>query len=116
MAHYAELDANNQVLRVLVIPNEVEPTEQDGIAYLEQLFGGGTWRKTSYNGNIRKNYAGRGYQYDEYRDAFIAPKPFPSWLFNEETCRWYPPKPYPDPTGHDVYRWDEITTNWVLMS
>jgi hypothetical protein len=86
MSHWAELDENNIVLRVLVGDNN-EPDE--GEAFMNSL--GGTWVKTSYNGNIRKNYAGIGYSYDTTRDAFIAPKPecHPDLVtLNEETCHW----------------------------
>lgn len=89
MAHFAEINSNNIVLRVLVVPNEFENNGQD---YLANTIGlGGTWVQTSYNGNIRKNFAGIGYEYDSYRDAFIAPKLecHPSTiLFDEETCTW----------------------------
>ena len=86
MSHWAEIDENNTVLRVLV-GNNSEPDE--GEAFMNSL--GGTWVKTSYNGNIRKNYAGVSYSYDEARDAFIAPKPdcHPDAVtFDEETCTW----------------------------
>jgi hypothetical protein len=114
MAHYAELAADNRVIRVIVIPNEVEPTEEEGIAYCEQLFGGGIWRKTSYNATIRKNFAGTGYSYDIFRDAFIPPQPFPSWLFDDATCRWNPPTPMPDDGKY--YRWDEYSQTWVELA
>ena len=67
--------------------------------------------QTSYNGNIRKNFAGIGYTYDLARDAFIAPKPYASWVLNETTCRWEAPTPYPD--DGNSYSWDESTTSWV---
>ncbi len=105
MSHWAEIDENNTVLRVLV-GNNSEPDE--GEAFMNSL--GGTWVKTSYNGNIRKNYAGIGMSYDEGRDAFIAPKPFDSWILDEETCRWEAPVPYP--TDGIMYVWDEETTDW----
>ena len=105
MSHWAEIDENNIVLRVLV-GNNSEPDE--GEAFMNSL--GGTWVKTSYNGNIRKNYAGIGMSYDAERDAFIAPKPFDSWILDEETCRWEAPVAYP--TDGIMYVWDEATTNW----
>jgi len=105
MSHWAEIDENNIVLRVLV-GNNSEPDE--GEAFMNSL--GGTWVKTSYNGNIRKNYAGVGMSYDEGRDAFIAPKPYASWVLDEETCRWEAPTPYP--TDGIMYVWDEETTDW----
>lgn len=104
MSHWAEIDNNNVVLRVLVGPNHGD----EGEAFFNAL--GGTWVKTSYNGNIRKNYAGIGYSYDTDRDAFIAPKPFNSWLLNEDTCQWQPPTPYP--TDGLMYEWDEELNDW----
>ena len=88
----------------------MEPTEAEGIAFCQSLSNGGNWKKTSYNGNIRKNFAGIGYTYDPRRDAFIAPRPYPSWVLNEDTCQWMPPIPYPE-TGQ-VYFWDEILQEW----
>jgi hypothetical protein len=109
MSHWAEIDQNNIVLRVLVGDNS-EPDE--GQAFMESL--GGTWVKTSYNGNIRKNYAGIGYTYDAGRDAFIAPKPFNSWVLNEDTCQWQAPVAYP--TDEVMYVWDEETTDWKAVN
>ena len=105
MSHWAEIDNNNTVLRVLVGNNYGD----EGEAFMNSL--GGTWVKTSYNGNIRKNYAGIGYTYDEERDAFIPPKPFESWTLNETTCLWQAPTPYPQ--DGRVYRWDEESLLWV---
>jgi hypothetical protein len=105
MSHWAEIDENKIVLRVLVGNNN---EADEGEAFMNSL--GGTWVKTSYNGNIRKNYAGIGMSYDEGRDAFIAPQPYASWILDEETCRWEPPVPYP--TDGIVYNWDEETTDW----
>ena len=105
MSHWAEIDENNIVLRVLV-GNNSEPDE--GEAFMNSL--GGTWVKTSYNGNIRKNFAGIGMVYDAERDAFIGIQPYPSWVLNEETCRWEAPVAYP--TDGIMYVWDEETTNW----
>ena len=116
MAHFCELDANNVVLRVVVIDNKdtadangIEK-EHIGAAFCERLFGG-TWKQTSYNGNIRKNYAGIGYTYDPERDAFIPGQPYPSWTLNEETCLWEPP--IPRPVDGKAYDWDEGTLSWV---
>lgn len=92
MAHFAELDDQNTVLRVIVVHNNelldngVE-SEAKGIAFCKTLFGG-NWKQTSYNGNIRKNYAGIGFTYDPVRDAFIPPKPGDSWVLEESTCQW----------------------------
>ena len=122
MAHFAELDANNVVLRVIVVGNKdtadangVEK-EHIGAAFCERLFGG-TWKQTSYNGNKRKNYAGIGYTYDAGRDAFIPPKPYNSWVLVESTCQWEAPVPMPADAGTGeppkMYSWDEATTSWV---
>jgi hypothetical protein len=107
MAHWAELDENNVVLRVTVGDNNFPNEGYDWL--IENL--GGTWVKTSYNGNIRKNFAGIGYTYDEARDAFIAPQPFASWVLDEETCRWVAPVAHPEDGG--LYNWDEETLSWV---
>jgi hypothetical protein len=114
MAYYARLNQNNEVEQVVGIANSEEPTEAAGIAYCEQLFKGGRWIKTSYNGTIRKNFAGIGYTYDQFRDAFIAPKRFASFIFNETLCQWEPPVPKPD--DGRLYRWDEITLSWIALS
>lgn len=116
MAHFAELDANNIVLRVIVVDNkdtsDAEGVEKEyiGQAFCESLLGG-RWVQTSYNANFRKNYAGIGFTYDQARDAFIPPKPFASWNLNEDTCQWEPPVPHPNDGG--IYFWDESTTSWV---
>jgi hypothetical protein len=104
MSHWAQIDDNNIVTQVLVGPNYGD----EGEAFFNAL--GGTWVKTSYNNNIRKNYAGIGYTYDVNRDSFIAPKPFNSWLLDEDTCRWQAPVPYP--TDGLMYQWDEELTDW----
>lgn len=96
MAHFAEIGLNNTVLRVIVVSNDEckdqfgNESEVIGAKFCNNLFGG-VWLQTSYNGNMRKNYAGIGFKYDSTRDAFIAPKPDDSWTFDEETCRWIPP-------------------------
>ena len=110
MANWAEIDNNNIVIRVTV-GNNNDPDE--GYQWLIDNLGG-TWIKTSYNAvtnGFRKNYAGIGYTYDETRDAFIPPKPFESWILNEETCLWQAPTPRP--TDDKLYSWDEETTSWV---
>ena len=89
MAHFAEIDENNIVTRVLVVHNDDEHRGADFLA--NNLGLGGTWIQTSYNGNIRKNYAGVGYSYDATRDAFIAPEPEGHIGFDEETCKWIMP-------------------------
>lgn len=119
MAHFAQLDENNIVLQVIVIHNNelldngVE-SEAKGIAFCQTLFQGTNWVQTSYNASIRKNYAGIGFSYDAGRDAFIPPQPFPSWVLNEETCRWEAPIPYPN--DGKFYRWDENSGNWVEIT
>ena len=137
MAHFAQLDSNNIVLRVLCLENSVmengqgQRVEQLGIEFLQNLYGANTiWLQTSYNTRagiyyapgtnevspdqslaFRKNYAGIGYTYDSIRDAFIAPKPYPSWIMSEETCLWSAPTPMP--TDGKRYSWDEPTLAWV---
>ncbi len=106
MSHFAELDEDNVVLRVLVGDNDMPNEGYDW--FVENL--GGRWVQTSYNGRIRKNFAGIGFRYDEELDAFIAPQPFPSWTLNERTCRWMSPVPYPQ--DGRVYEWDEENLNW----
>ena len=110
MAHYAYLDENNIVVAVIVGKDETELI--DGLD-TETYYAQGTdysVKRTSYHGNIRKNYAGLGYKYDEMRDAFIAPKPYASWLLDEETCRWVAPKQRPE---GDFWTWDETQGDWV---
>ena len=108
MAHFAEIDENGVVVRVLVVPDSQETRGQEYLA--DDLGLGGTWVQTSYNARIRKNYAGIGMIYDNTRDAFIAEQPFASWILNEETCQWEAPVPYP--TDGVMYSWDEKTTDW----
>jgi hypothetical protein len=118
MAHFAEIDSNGIVLRVMVIDNKdcLDPTnvenEQIGAGYCKGLFGGGQWVQCSYNASFRKNTAFIGCKYDKNRDAFIHPQPYPSWTLNEETCRWEPPVPFP--TGlPGKYGWNEASLSWV---
>ena len=119
MAHFAKLDSNNIVTQVLVVNNDVilktDGTESElkGKQFLNATFGSATWVQTSYNGSFRKNYAGIGFTYDSERDAFIAPKPFNSWILNEDTCRWESPIPYP--TDGELYNWNEVTQTWDLV-
>jgi hypothetical protein len=108
MSHWAELDENNIVTRVLVGDNN-DPNGDEGYQWLIDNLGG-RWVKTSYNGNIRKNYAGTGYYFDETRDAFISPKPFDSWILDEETCQWKAPIEYPN--DKEFYMWNENTLTW----
>ena len=108
MAHFAEINQNDIVLRVVVVNDQYEA---DGVNWCVEFFGGGTWVQTSYNATIRKNFAGISDTYDEGRDAFIPPQPFPSWGLDEATCRWAAPQPYPN-DGLE-YAWDEDVLNWV---
>ncbi len=116
MSHFAQLDANNVVTQVVVIDNrdtaDASGVEKEhiGAAFCERLFGG-TWKQTSYNGNIRKNYAGIGYTYRSDIDAFVAPKPFPSWILNAN-AQWEAPVAMP--TDGQMYSWDEATTSWKV--
>ena len=119
MAHFA-LIKDTIVQQVIVVGNDEltnsEGNEQEalGVAFCHSLFGKeGTWMQTSYNDNIRKNFAGIGYTYDLARDAFIAPQPYASWVLNESTCQWDAPTPYPD--DDNVYTWDESTISWVKV-
>ena len=118
MAHFAKLDENNLVVQVIVVHNNellIDGVESEvkGIEFCQTLIGG-NWIQTSYNGTMRKNYAGIGYTYDATRDAFIPPKPFASWLLNETFCNWEAPTPMP--TDDKMYRWDEPTLSWVEVT
>jgi hypothetical protein len=122
MAHFAKLDENNLVVDVNVVNNEdvqdlpFPASEAVGIEFLTQWSGGYTnWKQTSYNANFRKHYAGIGFTYDVSRDAFIPPKPYPSWVLEEETCVWMPPVPYPE-DPENLYIWDEDAQTWVLVN
>jgi hypothetical protein len=110
MAHFAEIDENNIVLRVLVTDNN-DPNGDEGYQWLIDNLGG-TWVKTSYNGRIRKNYAGIGYTYDQTLDSFIAPQPFPSWKLDKRNSRWKAPVAYP--TDGFTYFWNEEKLDWEL--
>jgi hypothetical protein len=121
MAHFAKIE-DNVVTQVIVVDNkdcaDASGVEKEyiGAAFCEKLFGG-TWKQTSYNGSIRKNYAGVGYSYDSERDAFIPPKPYNSWVLNEDTCLWEAPVAMRQDAGTGEppkrYTWDEATTSWV---
>lgn len=119
MAHFARLDENNVVIAVHVVHNNElldengNESEEKGVSFLTNLHKYPHWKQTSYNGNIRKNYAGIGYTYDVQRDSFIPPRPYASWVLNEDTCTWQPPVPYPD--DGKQYQWDEPTTSWILV-
>ena len=112
MAHFAKLDENDIVIQVIVVPDNQEHRGQEFCA--DDLGLGGTWVQTSYNHNIRKNFAGIGYKFDRSRDAFIPPQPFPSWTLNETTWTWEAPVAMP--TDDKRYTWDEATKSWVEQS
>ena len=115
MAHFAEINEEGIVLRVTVVNNSDtatslgEEVESIGVEFCKNLLGG-TWKQTSYNNNIRYNYAGIGYRYDEEKDAFIAPQPYPSWEL-DENMRWEAPVEMP--TDGEFYSWDEANLEWV---
>lgn len=118
MAHFAQLDDNNVVTQVIVVANEellfegVE-NETQGVIFCRSLFGNDTkWVQTSYNGNIRKRYAGIGYTYDADKDAFIAPQPYPSWTLDENTD-WQPPVAMPE--DGKAYAWFEPNQEWIEL-
>ena len=115
MAHFAQLDEQNTVMQVVVVANDellengVE-SEAKGIAFCQSLLGG-KWVQTSYNGTFRKNFAGVAYVFDEERNAFIPPQPYPSWTLVEDTCQWVAPVAMP--IDGKYYNWDEATQSWV---
>jgi len=129
MAHFAKIGLNNKVIEVLKVHNnellDSNGVEQEvnGVDFLTKLTGWAIWKQTSFNtiGGVhstggtplRKNFAGKGYTYDEDKDAFIASKPFNSWTLNETTCQWEPPVDHP--TDGQTYNWNEETTRWDLV-
>jgi hypothetical protein len=129
MASFAKIGLNGKVIEVLSVVNEVLhdsngiEKEDIGIDFLTKLYGWAIWVQTSYNTHggihdnggtpLRKNHAGIGYTYDEDRDAFIPPKPFNSWILNEDTCLWNAPIAYP--TDGNNYKWNETNLNWELV-
>ena len=131
MAHFAKLGVGNIIEQVVVVSNDVATTEQAGVEFLQNLYKDrAVWKKTSYNtiGGVhltggtpfRKNFAGKGFTYDEDRDAFIEPKPFNSWTLNETTCLWESPIPKPELTQEQIdnnnyYRWNEENQTWDLV-
>ena len=121
MAHFAQIDENNTVVSVIVVDNkdtaDANGVEKEyiGAAFCERLFGG-TWKQTSYNGNIRKNYAGIGYTYRTDIDAFVPPQPYPSWIL-DTNAQWQPPVAIPaDATMENPYAWNEQTQTWVEVN
>jgi len=123
MAHFAKLGKGSKVLRVSVVSNDIATSEQAGVEFLNNLYkSNDVWKQTSYNTRggehllggtpFRKNYAGIDYKYDQTRDAFIPPKPFPSWTLNETTCLWEAPVVKPD--DGQSYDWNETNQTWDL--
>jgi hypothetical protein len=123
MAHFAQINENNLVTQVVVVDNndildeQNNESEDTGAQFCNNLLGG-DWKQTSYNNSIRYNYAGIGYTYDETRDAFIPPKPYPSWGLDEDTCLWEAPVPYPEVLegSAELYDWDEETIQWIRIA
>ena len=124
MAHFAKLGIGNKVERVEVVHNDVATSEQAGVDFLNNLYKtNDVWKQTSYNTSggvhrlggtpFRKNFAGIGWKYDQYRDAFIEPKPFDSWILDEDTCLWKAPVDKPD--DGQRYNWNETNQNWDLI-
>jgi len=123
MAHFAKLGVGNKVEKVEVVSNDIATTEQQGVDFLNNLYNTrDVWKQTSYNTRagehklggtpFRKNYACIHYYYDQVRDAFIPPKPYPSWSINETTCLWDAPTPRPD--DGQSYDWNEENQTWDL--
>lgn len=120
MAHYAYVDNNNVVTQVIVGRHEADIPLPEGVSSWEEYYGA---IRCSYNTHggvhsnggtpFRKNYPGIGYKYDADRDAFIPPKPFESWVLNEDSCLWEAPVPMPE--DEQMYQWDEDTTSWVVV-
>lgn len=118
MAHFAQLDSNNVVLQVIIVANKDtadangNEVESIGVAFCKNLLGANTnWKQTSYNNNFRKRYAGVGYTYNPSLDAFVRPKPYPSWVLNTVTVDW--DAPIAKPNDGKPYKWDESTRSWV---
>jgi len=115
MAHFAEINSEGIVQRVIVVDNKDtldengQESEAVGAAFCNNLLGG-IWKQTSYNATIRKNYAGIGYKYDEELDSFIPPKPYSKWILNEETAQWEAPVPHPN--DEKFYTWNDNKGEW----
>ena len=108
---FAKLNESNVVMSRVLLDDAHCATEAKGIEWLKNHYGHTNWKECSRDGSIRKNDAANGNTYDAGRDAFIRPKPYPSWVLDEETCRWNAPTPYPD--DDKAYKWNEDTTSWV---
>ena len=120
MAHFAKLNENNIVLEVIVVNNSILDSsneEASGISFLTEWSGGySNWKQTSYNGNVRANFAGIGYIYDPDFDVFIAPRPYPSWKLNYTTYQWEAPVAKPEDTEEYFYKWSEINKEWIQVA
>jgi|TARA_R100000455_G_C6207894_1_gene76397 hypothetical protein len=125
MAHFAKIGKGNIVEQVIVVSNDIATNEEAGINFINELYKSrDVWKQTSFNTikgehilggtPLRKNYAAPGYFYDDQRDAFIPPKPFPSWILDEETCTYNPPIERPD--EDNSYDWNEDTQSWDLKA
>ena len=118
MAHFAELDENNIVTRVIVVHNNElldtsgNESEAKGVEFCSTLFGHTNWVQTSYNNNMRKQFAGTGYTYDSDSDVFVAPQPYPSWSLDDNSD-WQAPTPMPE--DDNMYSWNEETQSWDLV-
>ena len=121
MAHFAELDNSNTVIRVVVVGNDVETAagplgnndmHVDGETWCINFFKGGTWKQTSYNGNFRKQYCGKGYTFDSAKDKFISPQPYDSWALDGNDD-WQAPVTYPTDTTDKQINWDEAGQKWT---
>ena len=121
MAHFAELDSNNVVTRVIVVGNDVTTAagplgdndmHVDGETWCKNFFKGGTWKQTSYNNNFRKQYAGKGYTFDSAKDKFIQPQPYASWALDGNDD-WQAPVTYPTDTTDKRISWDEDNQKWT---
>ena len=111
MAYFAKLGVGNKITTVHSVSDEIATTEQAGIDFLNNLHKTDeVWKQTYIDGSQRKNYAGIGYKYNQTKDAFVAASPFPSWILNEDTCRWEAPSAIPN--DGKKYNWNELTTSW----
>jgi hypothetical protein len=128
MAHFAKLGTGNIIEQVIVVSNDIATTEQAGVDFINKLYNTrDVWKQTSFNRNFRKNYAGIGFKYNQERDAFIEPKPFNSWVLNEDTCIWEAPIPCPvtntqnkidlftNKPENDYYEWNEQNQSWDII-
>lgn len=120
MAHFAKLDENNIVLEVIVVNNDaLDPNNEEisGIEFLTEWSGGhSNWKQTSYNGNIRANFASIGYTYDSDFNVFISPRPYLSWKLNYTTCQWEAPVVKPEDIEGYIWRWSEINKEWIQVA